>query len=212
MVDVTVNVGKKAAQILNAGKDVSTTICSCFVFIAPPHRISHLSLQSLPVSQSLEDLIILRVEKSIDFHVAVSATYERSCYGMSLQELVHTLQPVASTQLPVQRYGALAAQMEHGDVGLAEHPAGEGKLSIPKELWRLVDALWSSNALKEKDLFNSKADPAQVVAIRYALDHGRDFPVGITPHSICEALVSFLGALPQPLLPPESYPSVSVLF
>jgi hypothetical protein len=47
---------------------------------------------------------VLRVEKSVDFYVAVSAKYERSCYGMSLQELVHTLQPVAATQLPVQKF------------------------------------------------------------------------------------------------------------
>ena len=47
---------------------------------------------------------MLRVEKSVDFYVAVSAKYERSCYGMSLQELVHTLQPVATTQLPVQKF------------------------------------------------------------------------------------------------------------
>ena len=134
---------------------------------------------------------------------------------MSLQELVHTLQPVASTPLPVQRFAVLSAQMADGDVGMLESPfpAGtEGKqLSVPKELWRLVDALWSSNALKEKDLFNSKADPAEVAMVRYSLDHGRDFPVGLSPHSICEALVSFLQALPQPLLPPESYPSVSVM-
>jgi phosphatidylinositol-bisphosphatase len=150
------------------------------------------------------------VEKSVDFHVAVSATYERSCYGMSLQELVYTMQPVATTSLPVHRFAALAEQMaEVGDVGMLEPPAGtEGKLSIPKELWRLVDALWSSNALKEKDLFNSKADPREVAAIRSSLDRGLDFPAGCTPHSICEALVSFLQALPQPLLPPDSYPSV----
>ena len=47
----------------------------------------------------------------------------------------------------------------------------------------------------------------QVKAIRSALDNGTDFPV-CTPHSVCEALVSFLGALPQPLLPAEPYPSV----
>jgi hypothetical protein len=46
-----------------------------------------------------------------------------------------------------------------------------------------------------------------VTAIRYSLDNGTDMPP-CTPHSLCEALVSFLQALPQPLLPPESYPSV----
>jgi len=208
VVDVTINVDKRAAQILNAGKDVRAFFNLYFITLF----YSWLLAITFKI-QSLEDLIILRVEKSIDFHVAVSATYERSCYGMSLQELVHTLQPVASTPLPVQRFAVLAAQMADGDVGMLESPfpAGtEGKqLSVPKELWRLVDALWSSNALKEKDLFNSKADPAEVAMVRYSLDHGRDFPVGLSPHSICEALVSFLQALPQPLLPPESYPSVS---
>jgi hypothetical protein len=48
--------------------------------------------------------VVLRVEKSVDFYVAVSAKYSRSCYGMSLQELVHTLQPVATTLLPVERF------------------------------------------------------------------------------------------------------------
>lgn len=152
---MTINVGKRAAQMLNAGKDVSD-------FYFPPGSLILflLLLANLPFQhQSLEDLIVLRVEKSIDFHVAVSAKYVRSCYGMSLQELVHTLQPVASTALPVDRFAALSAGV--GAVA-AEAPGAENKLSIPKELWRLVDALWSGNALKEKDLFNSKADPVEV--------------------------------------------------
>ena len=35
-------------------------------------------------------------------------------------------------------------------------------LSIPKELWRLVDVLWSGDALREKDLFVMDADPIEV--------------------------------------------------
>ena len=115
----------------------------------------------LHLLQSLEDLIVLRIEKSLDFHVAVSAKYVRSCYGMSLQELVHTLQPVSTTVLPVD---FTKPENVSGAVGSADSLAlqKEGKLSIPKELWRLVDALWAGNALKEKDLFNSKANPEEV--------------------------------------------------
>lgn len=121
---------------------------------------------------------MLRVEKSIDFHVAVSAKYVRSCYGMSLQELVHTLQPVSSTSLPVERFAALspgAAQESTSD-----RAGAENKLSIPKELWRLIDALWSGNALKEKDLFNSKADPAEVrfLALRF-IDAARSLCISL---------------------------------
>ena len=122
--------------------------------------------------------MVLRIEKSLDFHVAVSAKYERSCYGMSLQELVHTTKPVATTLLPADRAAAAAAAAEAaaaaggggvdvdsfsgGRATAADSANGGGKLSIPKELWRLVDALWAGNALKEKDLFNSKADPKEV--------------------------------------------------
>jgi inositol polyphosphate 5-phosphatase INPP5B/F len=161
---------------------------------------------------------VLRIENSNDFHVAVTAKYERSCYGMSLQELVHTLTPVSTTQLPVERANAAAAAasaaVAEGNtpppvytISTDGSDGSSSKLSIPKELWRLVDGLWAGNALKEKDLFNSKADPAEVVAIRYALDTGADLP-SCSPHSLCEALTSFIAALPQPLLPPESYPTV----
>jgi hypothetical protein len=34
---------------------------------------------------------------------------------------------------------------------------------IPKEIWRLIDALWNGRALKEKDLFvSANADPKEV--------------------------------------------------
>jgi hypothetical protein len=102
-VDVTVNVTRKAAQILNAGKDVRTPYARRRCITSLIHDAKYIS-PLVRLTQSLEDLIVLRVEKSVDFYVAVSAKYERSCYGMSLQELVHTLQPVASTQLPVQKF------------------------------------------------------------------------------------------------------------
>ena len=35
-------------------------------------------------------------------------------------------------------------------------------MPIPKEIWRLVDALWSGNALMEKDLFAMSGKPDEV--------------------------------------------------
>ncbi|KAJ1426763.1 Endonuclease/exonuclease/phosphatase [Ochromonadaceae sp. CCMP2298] len=166
---LTVKVDRRTAQALNAGKD------------------------------SLEDLVVLRIERSIDYHIAVSAKYARSSFGMSLQELVLTPQPVATTLLPVDRYNLPPPQA----VGAV------AQMDIPKELWRLVDALWSGGALQEKDLFNSKGDAAEVAAIRGSLDSGEPLP-SCSAHSVCEALVAFLAALPQPLLPADAYPSSEI--
>jgi phosphatidylinositol-bisphosphatase len=94
------------------------------------------------------------------------------------------------------------------------------RMSIPKELWRLVDHLWSAGAggaLRERDLFTSATDsntpPQQLVlevsSVREALDTGVDLP-SCSPHSIVSALASFLVALPRPLIPPELCPQAHV--
>lgn len=121
-VAVTVLVDTQSAHALNAGKDV------------------------------LEDLIVIRIEQSVDFHVIVSAAYQRSCFGVSLMELVRSSDAIINTAPLTER--AKSAPDGQGDCE---------EMSIPKELWRLVDGLWSGSALREKDLFNSKSDPQEVI-------------------------------------------------
>lgn len=153
------------------------------------------------VDQLLEDLVVLRVERSSDQYVSIMAGYERSCFGMSLEELVTLAQPAATTQLPTLQSADSAAVTQRT-------AAAVNKLSIPKELWRLLDALWSGGALREKDLFNTRGDPAENVAIRTALDRGTDLPP-CSPHSIVETLLAFVASFAKPLLPLELYPNVS---
>ncbi len=162
----------------------------------------------------LQDVIVLRIEKSIDHYVHVKAEYERSCYGMSLEDLVQIVEPVSSVPLPAINPESFLSDMTANNAPdslllSTNNAANDSKLSIPKELWRLVDALWTSNALKEKDLFNSAyANADEVQMIRQALDRGLDFGP-CSPHSLVEALVSFFAALPRPLLPIDLYPNVS---
>ncbi len=145
---------------------------------------------------------MLRVEKSVDHYVSVSAGYERSCFGMSLEELVTLTQPVAETALPTLS-GEEAQFAQQGGA----NASGVAKLSIPKELWRLVDALWASSALREKDLFNTPGVPGEAAAIRASLDRGLELP-SCSPHSLVDALLGFVASLSRPLLPPELYPNV----
>jgi len=183
-ITLTVRVDKKTAQLLNLGREL------------------------------LDDVLVLRVENSGDFFVSVAATFLRSCYGMSLEELIYTPQPARETRLP-----ALAAGGAKGNADLLEPPPapqGAPKQTVPKEIWRLADAIHNGghngpgNALKEKNVFVSgDADAGEVAAVREALDCGLPLPV-CSPHALATALLTLLGALPRPVLPPELCPSAEI--
>ena len=83
------------------------------------------------------------------------------------------------------------------------------KMNIPKELWRLVDALWQGGGMTEADLFATSCPPAEIAAVRESLDCGTPFPPGCSAHAIAETIVCFLAALPTPLLPVELYPTAA---
>ena len=92
-------------------------------------------------------------------------------------------------------------------------------MSVPKELWRLVDDLWSAGAggaLKERDLFSfydtqtlNRDIVVEVTNIREALDTGAELP-SCSPQSIIATIFGFLLALPKPLLPPELCPDAHI--
>ena len=72
--------------------------------------------------------------------------------GMSLDQLVCAYEPVRSYPLP-----ATPEEVFPVDTVSDSKP----KLSVPKELLRLVDALWQSG-MKEKDLFAVSVDESEV--------------------------------------------------
>lgn len=163
----------------------------------------------------LEDVLVLRLENGHDFSLPVTAEYARSCMGMSLEALVNAQEPVRSIPLP--------ATVRHSDMlddnGWAAErlqsvgAAGDKPLSalqLPKELWRVVDALWSGGAIKEKDLFALPGVPEELLLIREALDCGKDFTAACSPHSYAQILLDLLTGLPSPLIPFDAYPSSEV--
>jgi phosphatidylinositol-bisphosphatase len=172
----TIFVDKKTAQAINLGRD------------------------------NLVDNLTLRVENAYDTFIGVMAEYERSCFGMLLEELLYTPGPVRETSPIEYRPGK---NNEIDESTILNNILTDTKLSIPKELWRLVDALWSTGAIRETDLFVTEGNPDEVKAIRESLDTGTDFPV-CSAHSIVETFISFLSALPQPILPPSTYPTSEI--
>ena len=134
----------------------------------------------------LEELLVIQVVNGRDVFLSVTGDYCRSCYGNSLDQLVQVPGPVRST---------LAAPT---------HPAVP--LRIPKELWRLVDWIFRFG-IRTPRLFVTQADPVAAERVRDLLDTGKEIPPTIDPHAVTDALLAFLDALYEPVVPEHLYRS-----
>lgn len=165
-INVTVTIDNNTAQLINSGREV------------------------------LEDILILRLENGRDYYITVSATYARSCFGMTIDELVMYADPIRTIPLdPIQR-------VEKHDISPTH------ALCVPKELWRLVDSMYEKG-LNEPDLFFTPGIPAEVTQIRECLDTGAPFgPFSV--HSYVETFERFLSSLATPIVPSALFPTVEV--
>ena len=115
---------------------------------------------------TLEDILVMRLENGRDFFITVTGTYLRSCYGSSLNFLVRTTEPVRSVPITATDFALSATAMaanaaapssaggaSGSGVGSSVDSKGPSTLSIPKELWRIVDVLFRSGAIQVQDIF-----------------------------------------------------------
>lgn len=145
----------------------------------------------------LEDILILRLEGGRDYYITVRATYARSCFGMSVDELVLYSEPIRTVPLdPIQRAATI------GDM------SATSALCVPKELWRLVDAV-HQKGLATPGIFIEAGLADEVTHIRECLDTGTQFGT-YRIHSYSEALLSFLGSLSSPIIPASLFPTVEI--
>ncbi|XP_064473266.1 inositol polyphosphate 5-phosphatase OCRL-like isoform X2 [Ornithodoros turicata] len=144
---------------------------------------------------SLYDILVLHLERGKDIFITVSGTYEPSCYGCSLEALVRV-------PCPVRELGPEKLEL------LEKRTLKEGVLDIPfevpKELWLLVDQIYKYG-LTQDDLFQQSGLTWEIQMIRDALDTRLDGHLPGSVHSIAEALLLFLEALPEPVIPRLSY-------
>ena len=165
-INFTIQVNNEIASALNSGKDV------------------------------LEDIIILRLENGRDYYITIRGKYGRSCFGMSLDELVLYNDPIRSVPLDpvkrVEKYGGNQTAV----------------LCVPKELWRIVDAIYEKG-LGEKELFSISGYSEEIQRIRECLDTGETFG-DFRIHSMVDVLVSFLSSLSATVVPPNLLPQLEI--
>jgi phosphatidylinositol-bisphosphatase len=147
----------------------------------------------------LEDIVILHLENGKDYFVSVSGSYIPTCFGIPLDVLVHLKQPIRS--------------YPSGDIPNPSTLPSQPPMSVPKELWRMVDDLYK-HGMQMNDMFLASGDPSLVTAIRRCLDTGDDFPTlqdnqddGLRQrvNAMAESLVRWLDALPVPVIPFDMY-------
>jgi phosphatidylinositol-bisphosphatase len=144
----------------------------------------------------LEDILILRLENGRDYYITIKGTYARSCFGMAVDDLVMYTEPIRNVPLdPIKR-------SEKYD------PNPSAALCVPKELWRIVDALYE-RGLQEPDLFLTPGYEEEVKMIRECLDTGAPFG-RFHVHSMAEVMVSFLSNLSSTIVPPTLFPVLEI--
>jgi phosphatidylinositol-bisphosphatase len=99
----------------------------------------------------LEDILVLHLENGPDYFVNASGDYARSCFGCQLEELVCTTDPIRNVPIAFSADG-------HRHFA---SPLTGSTLSVPKELWRLVDAIFQ-RGLQERNLFLTQGNPIEV--------------------------------------------------
>mmetsp|Transcript_6235 Transcript_6235/g.9051 ORF Transcript_6235/g.9051 Transcript_6235/m.9051 type:complete len:807 (-) Transcript_6235:128-2548(-) len=206
------NTGKVVAQFRLVPKLDESVYCKNWMTISPTYgmllpgeeaiikftiSINNAVADALSSGRELlEDIIILRLENGRDYYITVTGKYARSCFGMSVDELVLYSDPIRSVPLdPIrraERYGTNQAAV----------------LCVPKELWRIVDAIFEKG-LQENGLFVTPGLQDEVVRIRECLDTGAKFG-DFEIHSMAEVLISFLRSLSLPIVPKDLFPTLEI--
>ena len=141
------------------------------------------SAQLMTGEDVLEDIIIFGLDNGRDFFISVTGEYQRSAVGCSIEFLVNHPAPTRLTRASSSAPSSAASV-----------------LSLPKEIWRLVDFLYQ-HGMDTPGLFFMSGVQTEVEALIEALDSGGDLPANVSIHSVAECYVYFLKNLAQPLFP-----------
>ncbi|KAM6967589.1 type II inositol 1,4,5-trisphosphate 5-phosphatase [Aplochiton taeniatus] len=146
--------------------------------------------------QQIEEILVLHLERGKDYFISVSGNYLASCYGSSIHTLCRLREPIQD--MPRETLRQLTETNNHSAADT------ENPMDIPKEIWMMVDHLFR-NAIKQEDLFQQPGLRSEFQEIRDCLDTGMQDSLPGSNHSVAEALLLFLDALPEPVVPFRFY-------
>lgn len=151
----------------------------------------------------LDDVFILRLENGRDYYISINADYARSCYGMSLDELVLYTDPIRAIPIdPIARTKMLLQKQQRPN---------NTTLCVPKELWRLLDAMYEMKGYMAPNIFIQNGTIQEMNEIRECLDTGH--PLSMNTYSVysyADVLVLFLSNLAVPIISYSQCPTMEI--
>ncbi|XP_035167424.1 inositol polyphosphate 5-phosphatase OCRL-like isoform X1 [Oxyura jamaicensis] len=157
----------------------------------------------------IEDILVLHLDRGKDYFLTISGSYLPSCFGTSLEALCRMRQPIR--EVPVTKLIDLGEdsflEKEKSTLRMSilnSEDASELPLQVPKEIWLLVDHLFK-HACHQEDLFQTPGMQEELQQIIDCLDTSIPETIPGSNHSVAEALLIFLEALPEPVICYEMY-------
>ncbi|NXL01494.1 OCRL phosphatase, partial [Mesembrinibis cayennensis] len=158
----------------------------------------------------IEDILVLHLDRGKDYFLTISGTYLPSCFGTSLEALCRMRRPIR--EVPVTKLIDLVSSsvLEQAEKSVLPLGALDGEdasgvpLQVPKEIWLLVDHLFK-HACRQEDLFQTPGMQEELEQIIDCLDTSIPETIPGSNHSVAEALLIFLEALPEPVICYELY-------
>uniref|UniRef100_A0A8C1UJY0 phosphoinositide 5-phosphatase n=1 Tax=Cyprinus carpio TaxID=7962 RepID=A0A8C1UJY0_CYPCA len=142
---------------------------------------------------NIEDILVLHLDRGKDYFITVAGNYLPCCFGTSLETLCRMKKPIRE----IPDHVTLKTE-----VMAAEN--SDKPLKIPKEVWLLVNHLYTK-ACQQEDLFQTPGLQDDLQNIIDCLDTSIPESIPGSNHSVAEALLIFLEALPEPVLCYELY-------
>uniref|UniRef100_A0A671N538 phosphoinositide 5-phosphatase n=1 Tax=Sinocyclocheilus anshuiensis TaxID=1608454 RepID=A0A671N538_9TELE len=156
----------------------------------------------------IEDILVLHLDRGKDYFITVAGNYLPSCFGTSLETLCRMKKPIR--EIPITKLIDLidnfSISQEKCRINFLLDSAGteDKPLKIPKEVWLLVNHLYTK-ACQQEDLFQTPGLQDELQSIIDCLDTSIPESILGSNHSVAEALLIFLEALPEPVLCYELY-------
>lgn len=223
------NTGRVPAEIRFIPKLDEQSFAPAWLWLSPPMSMlmpgerltvmltclidDRLSLDVQSGRLRLDDILILHLENGKDFFISVQAQFLGTAFGLPLSVLLRLPEPIRH-----YKHSDISAVLSSGTC------TQTSPLTVPKEMWRMVDYLYRFG-LGVQELFLTSGDAAVMETIRECLDTGREFPLGsqggggvdkdddddygingesrrlIFLHSMAECLIRFLESLAVPVVP-----------
>ncbi|KAG8552974.1 hypothetical protein GDO81_003195 [Engystomops pustulosus] len=148
----------------------------------------------------IEDILVLHLDRGKDYFLTISGSYLVSSFGTSLEALCRMKRPIR--EIPVTKL----IDLEKAVLQMSEEVDGttDKTPEDPKEMWLLVDHLYK-NACRQEDLFQTPGKQEELQQIIDCLDTSIPDTIPGSNHSVAEALLIFLEALPEPVICYELY-------